>query len=71
MTLVKRWDRERNQRRRKMLRMSNTESSTSPGGALVGLAPPFGFWGGVVAIEVSSGEGERMRSTDMGEDMVV
>jgi len=51
--------------------MSNTESSTSPREALLGFDPPLGFWGGVGAMGVSSEEGERMHSTDMGEDMVV
>src|SRR6266699_3051365 len=54
-----------------MLWMSNTESSTSPEEALLGFDPPFRFWGGMGAIGVSSEEGKRMCSTDMGEDMVV
>jgi hypothetical protein len=79
MALAKRLALERNQRRRKMLRMSKTERSTFPADDRFGLAPPFTaarsgpleVGGGVEAIMVSCEAGERMRSTWRGEDMGV
>jgi hypothetical protein len=71
MALAKRWAQERNQRQQKMLRMSNTESSTDAGEALVGPNPPFGFWEGMGALGVAFEEEEGMRSTNMGDNMVV
>ena len=76
MVLAKRQSLERNQRRRKMLRMSKTESSAFSEGDRFGLALPFTVaWsepgeddGGVEAIWMSCGAGEGMCS---GEYMVV
>ena len=50
MTLATRLVLDKNQRRRKVLRMSNTDSSTSLGGGFIGLACSFGGGGGVTAL---------------------
>ena len=80
MALAKRWALERNQRRQKMLRMSKTESSTFPGGDRLSFTPPSPAaqsvlpgvtGGGLIAMRLSCGTGERMCSTSEGEDMGV
>src|SRR4030088_530296 len=79
MTLVMSLSREMNQRRRKMLRMSKTESSAFPEGDRLRSTPPF-LAARSVLREANGGEmdmgmacwaGERMFSTSEGEDMGV